>query len=266
MNKYQKAVLKNEKGKSFFSCSSKKSGAVLNVGFDYDADCYKLIQEEDIFSTQYEFAINATPNIESCAFLSGGKWKDAHIRGSNFLVVLDFEHRIEKIKLVFADNIVDDYIFSVQYIEADRELYYQKQAETRRNTYIEAAKIKHSTGAALANIYFQPCCADYGNTEIELWLATGKFESIPASKCVPIGGPPSPAPRLLGGTAEQLIAKFVLEEGVFFKSIDGLANGVYGYRVSQYTKEGKMLFESDFQFFSIRSQGSGRPLGHINRI
>ena len=119
MNKYQKVVLENEKGKSFFSCSSKKSGALLNAEFDYDADCYELIQEEDIFSTQYEFTINATPNIESCTFLFDGKWQDAHIRGSNFLVVLDFEHRIEKIKLVFADNIVDDYVFSVQYIEVD---------------------------------------------------------------------------------------------------------------------------------------------------
>ena len=119
MNKYQKVVLENEKGKSFFSCSSKKSGALLNAEFDYDADCYELIQEEDIFSTQYEFTINATPNIESCTFLFDGKWQDAHIRVSNFLVVLDFEHRIEKIKLVFADNIVDDYVFSVQYIEVD---------------------------------------------------------------------------------------------------------------------------------------------------
>ena len=45
--------------------------------------------------------------------------------------MLDFENRIEKIKLTFADNIVDDYIFSVQYVEADKDLYYQKQAEAK---------------------------------------------------------------------------------------------------------------------------------------
>ena len=258
MDKYQKVLLETEKTSVFFTCTSKKNSSVLNGGFNYDEDVYTLTQEEDIFSAKYEFVVKTNPNIETCTFLVNGEWQSASRKGSAFSVELDFENRVEKVKLTFADNIVDDYTFSVQYVEADKDLYYQKQAETRRNTYIEAAQIKHSTGADLVNIYFQPCCANCGKTEIELWIAQGKRENH--------HGMIAYIPKLIGGTPEQMIAKFTVEEGFLFKAINGLANGVYAYRLRQFSKNDEMLFESDFQFFEIRPQGAGRPMGHINRI
>ena len=258
MDKYQKVLLETEKTSVFFTCTSKKNSLVLNGGFNYNEDVYTLTQEEDIFSTKYEFVVKTNPNIETCTFLVNGEWQNASRKGTAFSVELDFENRVEKVKLTFADNIVDDYTFSVQYVEADKDLYYQKQAETRRNTYIEAAQIKHSTGADLVNIYFQPCCANCGKTEIELWIAQGKRENH--------HGMIAYIPKLIGGTPEQMIAKFTVEEGFLFKAINGLANGVYAYRLRQFSKNDEMLFESDFQFFEIRPQGAGRPMGHINRI
>ncbi|MBQ8414966.1 MAG: hypothetical protein IJX58_06960 [Clostridia bacterium] len=258
MNKYQRAILENQDTKVFYTCSSVKNHAPIVADFDYDTDTYKLIQEEDIFSTQYEFTVQANSNIESCEFCINGEWHTAERKEGNFLLVSDFNSRTEKIKLSFADNIADDYIFSVQYIEADKDLYYQKQAESTRNAYIEAAQIKHSTGTDLVNIYFQPCCTECGKTEIELWIAKGKRENH--------HGMIAYVPRFIGGEPEQMIAKFSIEEGFLFKSISGLANGVYAYRVIQYSKSEELLFESDFQIFEIRSQGAGRPMGHINRI
>ena len=260
MDKYQKVLLETEKTSVFFTCTSKKNSLVLNGGFNYDEDVYTLTQEEDIFSTKYEFVVKTNPNIETCTFLVSGEWQSASRKGSAFSVELDFENRVEKVKLTFADNIVDDYTFSIQYVEADKDLYYQKQAETRRNTYIEAAQIKHSTGADLVNIYFQPCCANCGKTEIELWIAKGKYAPH-HGMCVTFY-----TPQLTGGEPEQMIAKFSMEEGFLFKAINGLANGVYAYRLRQFSKNDGMLFESDFQFFEIRPQGTGRPMGHINRI
>ena len=260
MDKYQKVLLETEKNSVFFTCTSKKHFSVLDGGFNYDEDVYTLTQEEDIFSTKYEFVVKTNPNIETCTFLVNGEWQSASRKGSAFSVELDFENRVEKVKLTFADNIVDDYIFSIQYVEADKDLYYQKQAETRRNTYIEAAQIKHSTGADLVNIYFQPCCANCGKTEIELWIAKGKYAPH-HGMCVTFY-----TPQLTGGEPEQMIAKFSMEEGFLFKAINGLANGVYAYRLRQFSKNDEMLFESDFQFFEIRPQGAGRPMGRINRI
>ena len=260
MDKYQKVLLETEKTSVFFTCTSKKNSLVLNGGFNYDEDVYTLTQEEDIFSTKYEFVVKTNPNIETCTFLVNGEWQSASRKGSAFSVELDFENRVEKVKLTFADTIVDDYTFSVQYVEADKDLYYKKQADAKRNTYIEAAQIKHSTGADLVNIYFQPCCANCGKTEIELWIAKGKYAPH-YGMCVTFY-----TPQLTGGEPEQMIAKFSMEEGFLFKAINGLANGVYAYRLRQFSKNDEMLFESDFQFFEIRPQGAGRPMGHINRI
>ena len=228
--------------------------------FDYNTNIYQLVQDSDIFSTKYQFIFKKNSNISTCSYYINGSWENAEQREACFFVMLDFENRIEKIKLTFADNIVDDYIFSVQYVEADKDLYYQKQAEAKRNAYIEAAQIKHSTGADLVNIYFQPCCASCGKTEIELWIAKGEYAPHHGS-CVTFY-----TPTLTGGTPEQMIAKFSVEEGFLFKAINGLANGVYAYRVRQFSKTDEMLFESDFQFFAIRPQGNGRPMGRINRI
>ena len=243
MNKYQRAILENQDVKVFYTCTSVKSNAVLAARFDYDTDAYALIQEEDIFSTAYEFAIKANSNIESCEYYCNGAWCAAEKKADNFVIVLDFEKRFEKVKFTFADNLADDYIFTVSYTEADKDLYYKKQAETRRNTYIEAAQIKHSTGAELVNIYFQPCCAECGRTEIELWIAKEIREKH--------HGMVYYIPELIGGVPEQMIAKFNVEEGFLFKSINGLANRVYAYRLRQYSKREELLFESDFVVFEI---------------
>ena len=103
--------------------------------FDYDADCYKLVQEQDIFSTKYRFTLKKNTNIETCTICINGNWTGAEQIGECFSVILDFENQVEKVKLTFADNIVDDYIFSVQYVEADKDTYYQKQEADRRLTF-----------------------------------------------------------------------------------------------------------------------------------
>ena len=258
MNKYQRAILENQDTKIFYTCQSVKNHDIINADFDYDADTYKLIQEEDIFSTQYEFIVKPNSNIESCEFYINGEWHTTERKEDNFIVVLDFNSRVEKLKLTFADNIADDYIFTVQYVEADKDLYYQKQAESRRNAYIKAAQIKHSTGMDIVNIYFQPCCDECGKTEIELWIAKGKIEEH--------HGMIAYVPRLIGGEPEQMIAKFSIEEGFLFKSISGLADGVYAYRLRQYSKVEELLFESDFQIFEIHSQRDCGPMMNVITI
>lgn len=259
MDKYQKVLLESNDKNSFYYCVSiKDGGGSPSTKFDYNTDVFTLTQDEDIFSTKYALVIKTNSNIETCTIFVNGEWQGASRKGEAFAIGLDFENRVEKVKLTFADNIVDDYTFSIQYVEADKDLYYQKQAESQRNTYIKTAQIKHSTGADLVNIYFQPCCANCGKTEIELWIAQGKRENH--------HGMIAYVPKLIGGIPEQMIAKFTVEEGFLFKAINGLANGVYAYRVRQLSKNDEMLFESDFQFFEIRPQGAGRPMGHINGI
>ena len=235
MDKYQKVLLETEKTSVFFTCASKKNFSVLDGGFNYDEDVYTLTQEEDIFSTKYEFVVKTNPNIETCTFLVNGEWQSASRKESAFSIELDFKNRVEKVKLTFADNIVDDYIFSVQYVEADKDLYYQKQAEEQKAKLLSAAQIKHSTGADLVNIYFQPCCVQYAKTEIVLYKDT------------------------------MMLAKYKVEEETFFKSISGLAPGTYSYVIKQYDKKDDLLIETEH--FEFRIQKPMQPImGRINRI
>ena len=235
MDKYQKVLLETEKTSVFFTCASKKNFSVLDGGFNYDEDVYTLTQEEDIFSTKYEFVVKTNSNIETCTFLINGEWQSASRKDSAFFIELDFENRVEKVKLTFADNIVDDYIFSVQYVEADQDTYYQKQEADRKANLLTAAQIKHSTGADLVNIYFQPCCVQYAKTEIVLYKDT------------------------------MMLAKYKVEEETFFKSISGLAPGTYSYVIKQYDKKDDLLIETEH--FEFRIQKPKQPImGRINRI
>ena len=58
-------------------------------------------------------------------------------------------------------------------------------------------------------------------------------------------------PRLLGAEINLLMGKFTVEDGMYFKSIGGLAKGAYGYRLSQYNSKGELLFTTDYAYFAI---------------
>ena len=247
MDKYQKVLLETEKTSIFFTCTSKKNSLVLNGGFNYDEDVYTLTQEEDIFSTKYELVVRTNPNIEACTFLVNGEWQSASRKGSAFSVELDFENRVEKVKLTFADNIVDDYIFSIQYVEADKDLYYQKQEAERKANMLQSAQIKHSTGTDLINTYFQPCCSDYEYTEILLYIP---------QDYVTVGGPYGPVKK---PSSWQMFKKCKVPAEDFYKSINGLAYGTYEFTLKQLDSSGNIVLETDRISFTLsRPNYSGR--------
>ena len=223
--------------------------------FDYDADCYKLVQEQDIFSTKYRFTLKKNTNIETCTVCINGNWTGAEQIGECFSVILDFENRVEKIKLTFADNIVDDYTFSVQYVEADKDTYYQKQEADRKANLLTAAQIKHSTSSDLINIYFQPCCDKYEYTEILLYIPQEEN----------FKGWTGDGRKVVEILSWSLIKKCKVPSEDFYKSINGLAPGTYSYVIKQYDKKDDLLMETEH--FEFRIQKPKQPImGRINRI
>ena len=223
--------------------------------FDYDADCYKLVQEQDIFSTKYRFTLKKNTNIETCTVCINGNWTGAEQIGECFSVILDFENRVEKIKLTFADNIVDDYTFSVQYVEADKDTYYQKQEADRKANLLTAAQIKHSTSSDLINIYFRPCCDKYEYTEILLYIPQEEN----------FKGWTGDGRKVVEILSWSMIKKCKVPSEDFYKSINGLAPGTYSYVIKQYDKKDELLMETEH--FEFRIQKPKQPImGRINRI
>ena len=141
-----------------------------------------------------------------------------------YIVLIDFNNKeISKLKIVFRNNLADDYTIELRYKEADRQAYYAQKEQERKDALLAAAAIKCSTGADLVNIYFQPCNNDYVRTEIILYRD------------------------------EQMLAKYKVDEECFFKAITGLAYGTYKFILKQYDKDNNVILESDPASFKIES-------------
>lgn len=252
MNQYQEYLMNISRAEMFYSRKSGTKNTVEKLSYE------KLIitQSDDINITTYPlFIINQS--IQNVYFLFGNKEiiidtmekpisPITKVGISYFYGILDFENKADALKIVFKNNLADDLIIPIEYIEADKEKYYNKIEKAKNDDLLAKAQIKHSTGADLVNIYFQPCCDAYAKTEIELYLAKGRF-SQPSGQCVTFF-----TPQLLGGQVEQLIGKYLIDDGSLFKSISGLAKRVYCYKVRQFDINGKILCESDLSFFSIK--------------
>ena len=233
MDKYQRELLLDNREDKRYRCYciSVKSNRDIGYYVDCETDTFILQQEEDIHSTKYTFGIYDNSLITKCFSLKNNKWQELEKSQPNlFSCVLDFDDRVEKIKICFKDDMADDYVFSIVYQEADKEAYYAKQEQQKKDSLLKAAKISHSTGNDLVNIYFQPCCDEYERTEITLYKDS------------------------------QMLAKYKVDDGVFFKAITGLAYGTYEYVVKQFGANNKLLLETNkIKFTLSRPNYGGRP-------
>jgi hypothetical protein len=153
-----------------------------------------------------------------------------HYRGEapkGLFLPISFDNKIDFIKIVFKNNLADDFIFSVLYEEADKEKYYALKQQERKNELLKNDSIKVSTGIDLVNIYFQPCCEEYARTEIVLYKDN------------------------------MMLAKYKVDEETFFKSINGLAFGKYEFILKQFDDKGNVILETDKMNFSLSSPNYG---------
>lgn len=247
MDKYQEFLLKDCLGQYFifYRCcplSDESKGSKTEYGkFDKETDTFTLTQDEDINIVEYVLTILigdklATKVLEDVNVFADNAWKKVELlpysqQFSAYKVIINFNNRIEKIRLSFKNDLADDYILNLKYVEADKEKYFAKQAQQKKDDLFKTANIKHSTGNDLVNIYFQPCCDEYERTEITLFKDG------------------------------QMLAKYKVDDGVFFKSISGLAYGEYEYVVKQFGKDNKVLLETDKIKFSIIAPNyGGKPI------
>lgn len=248
MDKYQEYLLKDCLGQYFifYRCCplvNEIEGSRTQYGkFDKETDTFTITQDEDINIVEYVLIAlvgnnRTTRVIEDISVFENGGWKKIELSSyaqqplSAYKIIINFSKRIEKIKFRFKNNLADDYILNLKYVEADKEKYYAKQAQQKKDDLLKTASIKHSTGNDLVNIYFQPCCNEYERTEITLFKDN------------------------------QMLAKYKVDDGVFFKPISGLAYGDYEYIVKQYGKDNKILLETAKIRFSIcRPNYGGKPV------
>lgn len=254
MNKYQKVALEVSgyavyKSEIFEESNqvdvSKTKGRFADIINGGEA-LIVINQAEDYTITKYFLRFQTFVHT---VIANGVTYEQRTIANSSYpsvIVPIDFNHKIKEVKLCY-DGALDPISVPLKYIEADKKAYDEKLNAQKEEEYEKRAEIKTSSGNALVNVYFKPCCKEYKKSVIELYTAKGKYASRGGGTCVAY------TPPLIGGEAQQLIGKFNVEEGMLFKSIPGLAYGVYGIKVIQFDKNGKKLFTSDYHFFRIMS-------------
>ncbi len=248
MDKYQKLLVQKARIKEWLYFENngvsdeENSKYCKRVVFDENNDTVTIIQDENPNIVDYTLIIFGESLIKTIEIYKNSKWEKIEkstfkTRWAAFRLNINFEDRIERVKVSFRDNLADDYIIEVKYQEADKEKYNEKLAMEHRTELLKVANIKVSTGADLVNIYFQPCSEDYLRTEIVLYKDG------------------------------LMLAKYKVDEEVFFKSINGLAYGKYEFILRQFNTKNENILETAKIPFQIvpPTYGLGRHTV-INRI
>ena len=264
MNKYQKYILDSlNNGNNFvFSCCRPIGDEIIGDSkiygtFDKTIDSFNITQDDDITKTQYSLIIDIK-QIEVNPFnvisvYKNNQWIEIPYVNKQYKIVADFNDRIDAIKFSFVNKIADDYILKVTYTESDKEQYYAKLEQERKDNLLTTAAIKVSTGLDLVNIYFQPCCDEYDHTEIKLFIPKDN---------VTVGGLHSSEQQ---SSRWSIIKKCNVPTEDFYKSINGLAYGKYAFILKQFDKNNQLLLETDYILFSINKPHKPE-FGHLNVI
>ena len=191
---------------------------------DYTIIICKSIYKQDVFSSIEYLKNNKWVLAETILF-------DGHYSNRQFYTIpTSFKDKVEKIKLHFAGDLVDDLEINIIYESITKEqekAYYENEKRQKRDALIAKTDIKIATGVDLVNIYFQPCSDKYDHSQI--FLYKDGF----------------------------MIAKYKVEEEMFFKSISGLAVGRYEFILKQFDSKGELIIESNKQEFYIKNPTAG---------
>ena len=229
MNKYQKYFLKED---AYIDCFALGSDINCSLDRTLENGVVRIKQNEDISIKEYTLASRYPFD-----YLCENEWRKSSKMENRVWQTAKFDWSvpIEKVRFLVDNEFVEALEINIEYEFADVEAYNKKQEQKRKNDLIEKASIKHSTGADLVNIYFQPCSSDYIRTEIALYRDG------------------------------LMLSKYKVDEESFFKSIGGLAYGTYSFIVKQFDKSDNLLLETEHIEFTVKAP-KAPVMGRINRI
>ena len=229
MNNYQKYFLKED---AYIDCFALGSDINCSLDRTLENGVVRIKQNEDISIKEYTLASRYPFD-----YLCENEWRKSSKMENRVWQIAKFDWAvpIEKVRFLVDNEFVEALEINIEYEFADVEAYNKKQEQKRKNDLIERASIKHSTGADLVNIYFQPCSSDYIRTEIALYRDG------------------------------LMLSKYKVDEESFFKSIGGLAYGTYSFVVKQFDKNDNLLLETEHIEFTVKAP-KAPVMGRINRI
>lgn len=223
MNKYQKFIL--DRTLCFVSKDmTAGSKAYFNSFINNDGE-FEVKQDEN-YNIKQHFIVLSGLTV-SFVELDGIKYESTNFENHTLFdkkmicIPVDFDNPAKELKIYFIDDFADTISIKLKFVAADKVSYDEKMHDALIKERTKTANIKVSTGVNLVNIYFQPCCDNYARTEIILYKDN------------------------------MMLAKYKVDEEVFFKSITGLANGKYSFVLKQYDNNSNIILETNHIDFII---------------
>lgn len=251
MNKYEELVFNNSKSVGY--CIS-VVGNEKNYSAVIDIEKKELVlkQEEDINLTKYQFVVISDPKGSGIANVEcqiNKKWVESILVNNNkkkglsspdyyqrplergfdlYVVDLDFNEKATKIRITYKNGIVDPIELKINYVETDKDRYYQKVAAQNRSDLLAKMSVGCKTGDSLVNVFWQNATKDVKKILFELFLDN-----------------------------QQLIMKNEMDSDTMFKSVQGLAYGKYYFRLSQFNEKGDLIVATDLITFTLNAPNYG---------
>ena len=225
MNKYQEFAIKSA---VIFDYDKTDKNTSL-ASFEWDYKTVTIVQNENYNIRKYNIYL-LTAMAEKVEYILKGQThivKD--LEKNKYLIELDYDNRVEKIKIHFSNSVVDPVEIPIVYVEADVKKYDEKVMAEHKKALEEKAKVKVTTGDSIINVTFQPVNDSFSYSKVELYTIAGT--------------------KVVNNNTEneyQLMAKYKTPEDVYFHSITGLAYGKYAIILVQYDNLNKEIFKSKY--------------------
>lgn len=225
MNKYQEFAIKSSVRFDY----ERSDKNVSFSSFEWDYKTVTVVQNENYNIRKYNIYL-LTAMAEKVEYIIKGQThivKD--LEKNKYLIELDYDNRIEKIKIYFSNGVVDPVEIPIVYVEADVKKYDEKVMAEHKKALEEKAKVKVTTGDSIINVTFQPVNDSFSYSKVELYTIAGT--------------------KVVNNNTEneyQLMAKYKTPEDVYFHSITGLAYGKYAITLVQYDNLNKEIFKSNY--------------------
>ena len=239
MNKYQEFAIKSA---VIFDYDKTDKNTSL-ASFEWDYKTVTIVQNENYNIRKYNIYLLTGVAEKVEYILKGQTYIVKDLEKNKYLIELDYDNRIEKIKIHFSNGIVDPVEIPIVYVEADVKKYDEKVMAEHQKALEAKANVKVTTGDSIINVAFQPVNDIFSYSKVELYTITGT--------------------KVINNKTEneyQLMAKYKTSEDVYFHSINGLAYGQYAIILVQYDNLNKVIFKSEFILVNLnRPNYSGKP-------
>lgn len=240
MNKYQEFAIKSAVRFDY----ERKDKNIALTSFDWDYNSVTVVQNENYNIRKYNIYLLSAVTEKVEYILKGQTHIVKELEKNKYLIELDYDNRIEKIKIHFSNGVVDPVEIPIVYVEADVKKYDEKVMAEHKKALEAKANVKVTTGDSIINVTFQPVNDSFSYSKVELYTITGT--------------------KVVNNKTEneyQLMAKYKTPEDVYFHSITGLAYGKYAIILVQYDNLNKEIYKSEFILVNLnRPNYSGKPV------